>query len=116
MQQGPQPMQGVIHESPAQGVPGLAQPKDYPQEDRARNENPPAPAPVPPQINEPERAARKMDVDEDYDDSGEEEKKINVGAPSSGPASASGELKTSTPVNSGMNGLMGPAPKTEGAA
>ncbi|KAK9424632.1 hypothetical protein SUNI508_03508 [Seiridium unicorne] len=116
MQHGPQPMQGVIHDSPAQGGPGPAQPKDYSQEERARNEHPPAPVSAPQQINEPERAARKMDVDEDYDDSGEEEKKVIIAGPSSGPASATGELKTSTPVNAGINGMMGPTPKAEGAA
>lgn len=115
MQQGPTPMQGIIHDGPSQGTPGPVQSKEYPQEERLRNEHP-TPAPAPQQISEPERAARKMDVDEDYDDSGEEEKKVNVIGPVSGPASAAGELKTSTPANAGINGLMGPSPKTEGSA
>ncbi|KAI5928070.1 hypothetical protein F4810DRAFT_646769 [Camillea tinctor] len=111
MQQGPSPMQGLIHEVPQ---PSPAS-KDYPPPDeRQRLEHPPAP--VPPQMNEPERAARKMDVDDDYDDSGEEEKKVPVGGPTSGPGSVTGELKTTTPTSAGINGIMGPAPKAEGTA
>ncbi|KAF2971435.1 hypothetical protein GQX73_g2109 [Xylaria multiplex] len=109
MQSGPSPMPGIMHEPPQ---PTSAS-KEYSQEDRPRLEHPPAP--VPPQMNEPERAARKMDVDEDYDDSGEEEKKVGPGGPTSGPASASGDMKTTTPTSAGMNGMMGPAPKTETA-
>ncbi|TRX89141.1 hypothetical protein FHL15_009954 [Xylaria flabelliformis] len=109
MQSGPSPMPGIMHEPPQ---PSPAS-KEYPPEDRPRLEHPPAP-----QMNEPERAARKMDVDEDYDDSGEEEKKMdkmaNLG-PTSGPASVSGDMKTTTPTSAGMNGMMGPAPKTETA-
>lgn len=114
MQQGPAPMQGIIHEAPQQGPPGPA--PSHAHDERPRNEHPAAPAP-PPQINEPERAARKMDVDEDYDDSGEEEKKVNVASgPASGPGSNSGEMKNTTPTSAVMNGMMGPAPKTEGPA
>ncbi|KAI5863499.1 TPR-like protein [Durotheca rogersii] len=109
MQQGPPPINGLIHDGPQ---PSPA-PKDYPDE-RQRLEHPVAPAP--PQINEPERAARKMDVDDDYDDSGEEEKKVNVGGPASGAGSAVGDLKNTTPTSSSINGLMGPAPKVEGNA
>jgi general transcriptional corepressor CYC8 len=54
-----------------------------------------------------------MDVDEDYDDSVEEEKKVVPGGPTSGPASASGDMKTTTPTSAGINGMMGSAPKTE---
>ncbi|RYC60108.1 hypothetical protein CHU98_g6102 [Xylaria longipes] len=107
MQSGPSPMPGILHEPPQ---PSPA-PKEYPQEDRSRLEHPPALAL--PQMNEPERAARKMDVDEDYDDSGEEEKKVGNVGPTSGPASAAGDMKTTTPTSAGMNGMMGPAPKTE---
>lgn len=112
MQQGPSPMPGTLHER----LPPTPAPKDYSQEERARLEHPPAP--VTPQVNEPERAARKMDVDEDYDDSGEEEKKVGMGGPASGPGpTAAAELKTSTPTSAGgINGLMGAAPKTESAA
>lgn len=65
------------------------------------------PAPHPQALNEPERAARKMDVDEDYDDSGEEEKKAPATS-ASGSASNSGpgELKNATPTSAGINGLM----------
>jgi general transcriptional corepressor CYC8 len=60
-------------------------------------------------MNEPERAARKMDVDEDYDDSGEEDKKANAGPGSaSGPGSANGEMKNGTPTSASINGLIGP--------
>ncbi|KAI1506475.1 hypothetical protein F5X99DRAFT_364330 [Biscogniauxia marginata] len=110
MQQGPSPMQGLIHEVPQ---PSPA-PKDYPPDERQRLDHPPAPAP--PRMDEPERAARKMDVDDDYDDSGEEEKKVPVGGPTSGPGSVTGELKTTTPTSAGMNGIMGPTPKAEGTA
>ena len=108
MQQGPSPMPGPLHDrlppTPAKEYPP-------PQEERPRLDHPPAP-PAAPQANEPERAARKMEVDEDYDDSGEEEKKVTVG----GPVSAT-ELKTSTPTSAGgLNGLMGPAAKAESAA
>ncbi|KAH9907891.1 hypothetical protein F4778DRAFT_719520 [Xylariomycetidae sp. FL2044] len=109
MQQGPSPLQSLIHDGP-QPSPAA---KEYTQDER-RLEHPQAPAP--PQISEPERAARKMDVDDDYDDSGEEEKKIGVGGPTSGPGSTSGEMKTTTPTSAGINGMMGPAPKVEGAA
>lgn len=107
MQSGPSPMTGIMHDPPQ---PSPAS-KEYPQEDRPRLEHPPAP--VPPQMNEPERAARKMDVDEDYDDSGEEEKKVGPGGPTSGPTSTSGEMKTTTPTSAGMNGIMGPVTKSE---
>ncbi|KAI0392534.1 hypothetical protein F5Y17DRAFT_477582 [Xylariaceae sp. FL0594] len=108
MQSGPSPMPGIMHEPP-QPSPAV---KEYPQEDRPRLENPPAPAP---QMNEPERAARKMDVDEDYDDSGEEEKKVVSSGSKSGPASTSGEMKTTTPTSAGMNGMMGQNLKMENA-
>ncbi|KAK8130286.1 TPR-containing protein [Apiospora kogelbergensis] len=111
MQQGPSPMQGIIHEPP----PPSAAPKEYPQDERSRVEHNPTPAP--PQLNEPERAARKMDVDEDYDDSGEEEKKVPIGGPTSGPPSAAGDMKITTPTSATMNGMgAGPTPKTEGTS
>jgi len=106
MQQGPSPMQGIMHESSANG----AGPKDYPPEDRSRMEHGPSPPPPhPTAINEPERAARKMDVDEDYDDSGEDEKKAGIGSGgASGPGSATSEMKNGTPTSAGINGMMGP--------
>jgi len=61
------------------------------------------PAAHPSANNEPERAARKMEVDEDYDDSGEEDKKAGIlPGPPSGPASASSDMKNGAP-----NGMMG---------
>lgn len=98
MQQGPSPMQGLMHEGPGPQA-GL--------EERRMEHPPAAHAPI---ISEPERAARKMEVDEDYDDSGEEDKKAGV-ASGSGSA-ATGEIKTGTPTSAGMSGMMGP--KTEG--
>ncbi|KAI2611084.1 TPR-like protein [Hypoxylon fragiforme] len=110
MQQGPPPMQGLIHDGPQ---PSPA-PKEYPQDERQRLEHPSAPAP--PQMNEPERAARKMDVDDDYDDSGEEEKKVNVNGVVSGPGSSTSDMKNTTPTSASINGMMGPTPKAEGTA
>ncbi|KAI0013208.1 hypothetical protein F4779DRAFT_613737 [Xylariaceae sp. FL0662B] len=109
MQQGPSPMQGLIHDGPQ---PSPA-PKDYPQDERQRLDHPSVPAPA--QISEPERAARKMDVDDDYDDSGEEEKKVNAGGPTSGPGSTAGD-KNTTPTSASINGMMGPTQKAEGVA
>jgi hypothetical protein len=55
-----------------------------------------------------------MDVDEDYDDSGEDEKKAAaIVTNGSGPGSAAGDAKTSTPANAGVNGVSGPVPKVE---
>ena len=92
-------MQGIIHEGPPAGPAA-------PPEERQRLEHPPVPHP--PLMNEPERAARKMEVDEDYDDSGEDDKKVT-----SGPGSTSGEQKTTTPTSAGINGMINP--KTEAA-
>lgn len=104
-QQGPSPMQNLIHDGPGpQPGPG---PKDYPPApEERRMEHPPAPHP--PIINEPERAARKMEVDEDYDDSGEEDKKAGIlSGPASGPGSATSDMKNGAPTSAGMNGIMG---------
>ncbi|KAH8907104.1 TPR-like protein [Coniochaeta sp. PMI_546] len=102
MQQGPSQMQNLIHEGPSPSGPP---PKEYQSEERSRMEHPPAPHSQ--ALNEPERAARKMDVDEDYDDSGEEDKKAPIASGSgSAPNSASGEMKTATPTSAGINGLM----------
>lgn len=105
-QNGPSPMQNIIHEGAPAPPAAASGPPPPPPEERQRMEHPPAPHPAP--INEPERAARKMDVDEDYDDSGEEDKKTG-----SGPGSATGEQKNATPTSAGMNGMMGP--KVEGS-
>ncbi|EHK98143.1 putative General transcriptional corepressor ssn6 [Glarea lozoyensis 74030] len=100
--------------------------KDYGAEERERErermERPPPPtsqAPPPP-VGEPERASRKMDIDEDYDDSGEEDKKGGIVSGSgSGPASTSGEVKATSPavVNGhGTNGVVNGGPKVEASA
>ena len=105
MQQGPAPMQNLIHDGPGpqQGPPG---PKDYSPAEERRMDHPPAPHP--PIVNEPERAARKMEVDENYDDSGEEDKKAGIlSGPTSGPASASSDLKNGAPTSAGINGIIG---------
>jgi len=98
------PMQNLIHDGPGpQQGPG---PRDYPQVDEKRMDQPPPPRP--PIVDEPERAARKMEVDEDYDDSGEEDKKAGIlPGPPSGPGSASSEMKNGAPTSAGMNGIMG---------
>ncbi|KAK4120848.1 TPR-like protein [Parathielavia appendiculata] len=101
MQQGPSAMQGLMHEgSGSQAVPAK---KEYPSgPEERRMEHPPAAHP--PMVSEPERAARTMDVDENYDDSGEEDKKVIVG-PSSAPGAATAtELKNGTPTSASMNG------------
>lgn len=110
MQQGPSPMQEMMHSGPPSGPP----PKEYPsqEESRHRVEHPPAPHP-PANLGEPERAARKMDVDEDYDDSGEDDKKLNVAqGQGSGSGSSTGDIKNTTPTSAGINGMLGP--KAEG--
>jgi hypothetical protein len=102
MQQAPSAMQGLMHEAPGSQPPTK---KEYPSgPEERRMEHPPAAHP--PIVSEPERAARTMDVDENYDDSGEEDKKAVVGpssAPSSGSATAT-ELKNGTPTTASMNG------------
>jgi glucose repression mediator protein len=83
-------------------------------------ERPPPPPSQAPPVGEPERASRKMDVDEDYDDSGEEDKKGGiVSASGSGPASTSGEAKATSPagVNGhSTNGVINGGPKVEASA
>lgn len=108
--QGPSQMQNLIHEGPSPSGPPL---KEYQSEERSRMDHPPAPHPQ--ALNEPERALRKMDVDEDYDDSGEEDKKAPIASGSgSAPNSANGEMKTATPTSAGINGLMNSNAKVEG--
>lgn len=99
------PVSGTPHEKP--------HPVTTPKEERAPPPPPEQAAasrPAPP-TSEPERAARKMDVDEDYDDSGEDDKKA-VLANGSAPGSVSAESKTS-PTSAGVNGNGTSAPKTE---
>lgn len=87
----------AAHHPPTHGMPGQLPPMQ---------QGPPPPPPQQ-QQHEPERAARKMDIDEEYDDSGEDEKKAPH--PASGPGSASGEMKNTSPTGMMPNG----APKTE---
>ena len=109
MQPGPSPMQNILHDGPPQSGPV---PKEYPPDERKVIEH--GPVPRPPPLGEPERAARKMDVDEDYDDSGEDEKKVALtGTNGSGPAPPPGDMKPAAPNSAGMNGMMGPTPKVE---
>lgn len=57
-----------------------------------------------------------MDVDDDYDDSGEEEKKLSVNGAASGPSSTAGDMKNTTPTSASINGMMGPTSKAEATA
>jgi glucose repression mediator protein len=82
-----------------------------PKEERAAPSEPSSATRPAPPAAEPERAARKMDVDEDYDDSGEDEKKA-VLANGSGPSSATGDVKAS-PTTAGVNGSAATSTKTE---
>jgi len=102
MQQAP--MHNPIHDGP--GPQAGPAPRDYAPVEEKRMDHPPPPHP--PIVNEPERAARKMDVDEDYDDSGEEDKKAGIlSGPPTGSGPASGEMKNGGPISAGMNGIMG---------
>ena len=114
LQQGPSSVHTPVHELPPPPPPA---PKDYPIEERERLDHPPPP---PPPVGEPERAARKMDVDEDYDDEGEEDKKGGIlSATGSAPGSATRDANSSSPtgVNGhAVNGVPNGQPKTETAA
>lgn len=117
MQQGPSPMQNIMHDGPKPGPgpgPGSGPgpvPKEYqsaPEERRL--DHPPAPHTA--ATNEPERAGRPMDVDDNYDDAMDEDQKPPIGSGStSGPSSATAEMKNGTPTSASINGIMGP--KTE---
>ena len=64
--------------------------------------------------SEPERAARKMDVDEDYDDSPEDEKKPAVTANGAAESEeASTEAKSGSPKGAEVNGAATTPTKTE---
>lgn len=102
MQQGPS---AIGHDKPQAPV--------APKEERPTPHEQSAPARAAPPVAEPERAARKMEVDEDYDDSGEDDKKAAVLTNGSAPGSTSGEIKTSTPATASVNGASGPVPKVE---
>ena len=109
----------MMHEQPPP-PPGSAS-KEYPPgpglvpEERQRIEHAPTPSQKqslpPPPMNEPERAARTMDVDDDYDD--DEDKKNVIAGPSSVSGSNSGEAKNATPTSATINNMIGPANKAE---
>jgi glucose repression mediator protein len=71
-------------------LPSVATPKEE------RPETTPTRSAAP--VSEPERAARKMDVDENYDDSGEDDKKASTAMNGNAPP---GEAKASTPTSAG---------------
>lgn len=79
----------AAHHPPAHSMPGQLPPMQGP--------------PPPPQVLEPERAARKMDIDEEYDDCGDDDKKPILHA-ASGPGSAAGDLKNTSPTGLIPNG------------
>ncbi|KAG9231411.1 tetratricopeptide [Amylocarpus encephaloides] len=121
---GPQhPPHAPVHELPPPPPPPASAHKEYVAEDRERErermDHPPPPPPQPVPVGEPERASRRMDVDEDYDDSGEEDKNGGmVSASGSGPASTAGEPKITSPIlvnGHGANGVNG-AIKAEAVA
>lgn len=95
-----------------------AQPAVVPKEEPVA-EQPPAveaPAAAPAAPSEPERAARKMDVDEDYDDSGEDDKKAAPATSAANgpkPASTTEEAKPISPGSTAVNGAAAPAAKAE---
>jgi general transcriptional corepressor CYC8 len=61
-------------------------------------------------MNEPERAARKMDLDDNYDDEEVDDKRsLAIAGPVNAPTSTSADIKTSTPTSAGMNGMLGSA-------
>ncbi|KAG6008203.1 hypothetical protein E4U21_004802 [Claviceps maximensis] len=66
-----------------------------------------------PVVSEPERAARQMDVDEDYDDSPEDEKKPVAVANGSVPTSGANDVKTTSPTNAGVNSSASIAAKAD---
>lgn len=99
-------MQGVVSEKAAVLTPKEERPTGTPTDVTA-----PARPAAPPA--EAERAARRMDVDEDYDDSAEEDKKPAVVTNGSGPGSAAGDTKATSPASAGVNGASAPATKTE---
>ncbi|PHH68080.1 hypothetical protein CDD82_859 [Ophiocordyceps australis] len=104
IQQGSGPMSGIVQEQSQTG--SVAKKEERPPADTAPASSQASGA------AEPERAARKMDVDEDYDDSGEDDKKA-VLANGAAQTSSSQDGKTSTPSSAGVNGSSGAAPKTE---
>ncbi|KKF95032.1 hypothetical protein CFO_g2613 [Ceratocystis platani] len=109
LQSTPQMQPMPPHEQPPQNGTGS---RDYPPEERPPMEHTPAASasrPQPPASqhpSEPERAARKVDVNEDYDDSEDEDKKPV--APASGSASTAGPDLKKSPSTSGIKNILGP--------
>jgi hypothetical protein len=54
-----------------------------------------------------------MDVDEDYDDSPEEDKKTGIVSNGPGPTPGSADAKTTSPTSAGVNGTTSTVTKTE---
>ncbi|TQW03091.1 transcriptional corepressor Cyc8 [Cordyceps javanica] len=85
--------------APADAAPEKAQTTVIPKEETTETNS----APRAPATSEPERAARKMDVDEDYDDAPEDDKKA-VATNGSKAGSTTEEGKPSSPSSAGANG------------
>lgn len=81
--------------------PPPAAPKDYSSEERERDRVDHL-ASLSHTVSEPERAKRKLEVDEDYDDDGDDEKKLGLLTVGPGSVSTSGDVKSTPP--SGVNG------------
>jgi general transcriptional corepressor CYC8 len=111
MQQGPAPMQMHDAPHPQNGPPA---PKEYPQGDRpnpaehheAAAAAAAAAAARPAAPTEPERAARKVEVDENYDEESEDKKVVASQANGAPTAPGSSEMKTTTPTSATMNGVL----------
>ncbi|EJP62121.1 General transcriptional corepressor ssn6 [Beauveria bassiana] len=85
--------------APADATPEKAQPPVIPKEEPPETSI----APRASATSEPERAARKMDVDEDYDDAPEDDKKAAT-TNGSKAGSTTDEAKPSSPNSTGANG------------
>jgi hypothetical protein len=106
---GAGPMQGILHSvpppstaPPVVGGPGPSSGpprEDYIKEERGTHEHAPAGGrPVPPSMHEPERAARSVEVSDNYDDSEDDDKKGILAGGSGGPTSAGPDKKTTSPT------------------
>ncbi|KAI1004755.1 General transcriptional corepressor [Podosphaera aphanis] len=114
LQQGP-PSHTPVHD--ILPPPPTTVPKDYSVEERERERHDHAPLSKHP-ATEPERAKRKMDVDEDYDDDADDDKKAS-GLLATGPGSLSGpgDVKTKSPSGvkvHAVNGVSNGQLKVEG--
>lgn len=108
------PQGHIVGQSSSTPAPEKTHAAATPKEERPPTAEQPAPSRPPPSSAEPERAARKMDVDENYDDSGEDDKKAATIANGAAPGNSSADVKASTPTSAGVNGnSSGPSMKTE---